>query len=80
MENKLGYRIWDLVIRHPLICPANAHGAIIWRTQPLSGMRIDSVCRRDCAANGACWCGKLRTGPDGVIRVTERPGQEEEVS
>lgn len=58
----LRWKLWGLATRLRRVCPANAHGALIWRTRPLREMGVDSMCRRDCAANGACWCGKLRDG------------------
>ena len=60
-RDKFRWMLYGLVTRSRRVCPANAHGAIIWRTQPLRGILVDSTCRRDCAANGFCWCGNLRT-------------------
>ena len=60
MTGRLRWKLWDLVTRLPWVCPANAHSALIWRTRPLREMAVDGACRRDCAANGSCWCNKLR--------------------
>lgn len=60
MLDRLRWKIWGLVIRHPRVCPANAHGAVIWRTRPLREITVDRACRQGCADNGTCWCGKLR--------------------
>jgi len=57
---RLRWKLWGLATRSRRICPANAHGALIWRTQPLRGVFVDRTCRRDCAATGSCWCGNLR--------------------
>ena len=59
---KLRWRLWGLLCRSRRVCPSNAHSALIWRTKPLREVGIDWMCRSDCAANGACWCGKLRAG------------------
>jgi hypothetical protein len=55
LYQRLRWRIWTLLTRSRRICPANAHSLIIYgeRRDP----RIDSMCRRDAAANGSCWCG-----------------------
>ena len=60
MGKRLRWMLFGLITRSRRVCPANAHGALIWRTQPLRGIRVDSTCRKDCAANGTCWCGNLR--------------------
>ena len=60
VSERLRWKLWGLVTRSRRVCPANAHGAIIWRTQPLRGILVDRTCRRDCAATGSCWCGNLR--------------------
>ena len=60
MSERLRWKLWGLVTRSRRVCPANAHGALIWRTQPLRGVFVDRTCRRDCAATGSCWCGNLR--------------------
>lgn len=52
--------LWSTLCRLPQVCPANAHGVLIWRTR--NDPRIDGACRCGCADNGACWCGKLRDG------------------
>lgn len=57
---RLRWKLWGLVTRSRRVCPANAHGALLWGTQPLRGILVDSTCRRDCVANGSCWCGNLR--------------------
>lgn len=57
--------LWRLVTRSKRVCPANAHSRLIWRIrdQPIG---IDDVCRRDAAACGVCWCGKI--DPKGALR------------
>jgi hypothetical protein len=60
MDNRIGWKLWGLLTRSRRVCPANAHGAVIWRTRPLREIFVDSVCRQDCALNGQCWCGNLR--------------------
>ena len=60
MRNRLRWKLWGLVTRSRRVCPVNAHGAIIWRTRLLREVTVDGACRRDCAATGSCWCGKLR--------------------
>ena len=60
MSERLRWKVWGLVTRSRRVCPANAHGALIWRVQPLRGVFVDSTCRRDRAATGSCWCGNLR--------------------
>jgi hypothetical protein len=57
-NTKLMWRIWGAACRLPNVCPANAHGVLIWQTQ--ADPRINWVCREDCARNRTCWCGKLR--------------------
>lgn len=61
---RLRWFAWRHLIRLPRVCPANAHSRIIWRIEHddgfVKGCLIDDMCRRDCAANDACWCGKLR--------------------
>jgi hypothetical protein len=64
MNERLRWKLWDLVTRSRRVCPANAHSAIIWRTRPLREIGVDGICRRDLAANGACWCGNLREARD----------------
>ena len=56
----LRWKVYGLALRLPNVCPANAHGALIWRTRSLREMTVDRACRSDCAANGSCWCNKLR--------------------
>jgi len=68
MLERLRWKLWGLVTRSRRVCPANAHGALIWRTQPLRGVFVDSTCRRDCAATGSCWCGNLRCPALGQLR------------
>lgn len=63
MDNWLGWKLWGLLTRFRRVCPANAHGAVIGHTRPLREVFVDRTCRADCALNGACWCGNLRTGP-----------------
>ena len=65
VTERIRWKLWGLLTRSRRVCPANAHGAIIWRTQPLRGILVDSTCRRDCAATGSCWCGNLRKGGGG---------------
>jgi hypothetical protein len=60
MVNRLRWKLWALVTRSRRVCPASAHGAVIWRTRPLREIGVDSACRRDLAASGCCWCGNLR--------------------
>jgi len=56
-------RRWDVARQldeaHPEWCWANlGTWALGWNR--LREAKDIEVCRRDCAANGACWCGKLR--------------------
>ena len=55
---KVRWRLWSLAIRSRRVCPASAHSLIIWGY--LRDPCVDDMCRRDCADNGTCWCGKLR--------------------
>ena len=57
------WKAYYLACKLPGICPANAHGVLIWHTRV--NPRIDGTCREDCALNGNCWCGKLRSEKDG---------------
>jgi hypothetical protein len=52
------WRLWCLASGLPGVCKASAYDLLISgrRRSPLT----DDVCRDDLAANGACWCGKLR--------------------
>lgn len=54
---RLDWWLYRWLCKRRNICPANAHGLLIWRTR--EDPRIDSLCRGDVARNGACWCGKL---------------------
>jgi hypothetical protein len=65
VSERLRWKLWGLVTRSRRVCPANAVGAVVWRTQPLRGILVDGTCRRDCARNGACWCGNLRAASRG---------------
>jgi hypothetical protein len=63
VSEKFRWWLWALACRLPRVCPANAHTSLILsypgrRRSPL----VDDVCRSDCAANGECWCRKLRRG------------------
>lgn len=60
----LAWALWGLLIRSRRVCPANAHGALIWHTRPRWAIGEDRACREDRASNGACWCGKR--GNDGL--------------
>lgn len=51
--------LWAQVSKLRRACPAGTHGRIIWRDRD-SGWKVSDTCRRDLAANGSCWCGKLR--------------------
>lgn len=55
---RIRWWLWRLLIKRRSVCPANAHTLMIYgdRRDP----RVDDVCRRDLAATGTCWCGKLR--------------------
>ena len=59
MAERLRWKLWGLVTRSRRVCPANAHASIIWGFRD-QGLLVDSTCRRDCANNGACYCGNLR--------------------
>ncbi len=61
MAERLRWKLWGLLTRPRRVCPANAHGALIWRTRPVREIFIDRMCRTDLEANGGCWCGRLRT-------------------
>lgn len=43
--------------RLPGLCPVGTQSRIAQGGQ--ISLRVDDVCRLDCAENGACWCGKL---------------------
>lgn len=60
MSGKLRWKLWGLVTRSRRVCPANAHGAIIWRNRPLREIGVDGIRRFDLALNGSCWCGNLQ--------------------
>lgn len=60
--SRLRWKLWGLLCRSRRVCPANAHSALIWRTRSVREIAVDDICRRDLAANGCCWCGKLRDG------------------
>jgi hypothetical protein len=60
MAERLRWKLWGLLTRSRRVCPANAHSALIWRMRPAREIFVDSMCRKDCALNGACWCGNLR--------------------
>lgn len=53
------WKLWGLLVRHPRVCPANAHGALIWRSHPWWQVGVDRTCR-DLGNAPSCWCGKLR--------------------
>jgi hypothetical protein len=53
------WRVWGLVTRSRRVCPVNAHSSILWGFWE-RGLLVDESCRRDCADNGACYCGNLR--------------------
>lgn len=57
-NERVRWKLWWWLTKSRHICPANAHTLLIYgdRRDP----RIDDGCRRDCAANGTCWCGRLR--------------------
>jgi hypothetical protein len=61
MSEWLRWKLWGLITRLPRMCPSNAHTAIVL-THPgrNRGVFVDRACRRDCAVNSTCWCGKLR--------------------
>lgn len=63
VPKRLRWRLWGLLTRSRRICPANSHSLLIWgyKRDP----RVDGTCRRDCAANGTCYCGNLRAGVAG---------------
>jgi len=64
MSERLRWKLWGLVTRLPRVCPSNAHTAIVLdRPDRNRSILVDRTCRRDCAANGFCWCGKLRCEP-----------------
>jgi hypothetical protein len=70
MTERLRWKLWGLLIRMPGVCPSNAHTAIVL-TYPGRNRNVftDQACRRDCAAIGFCWCGKLRH--DAAPAITE---------
>lgn len=55
---RIRWRVWSAVSKLPGVCPASAHSRIVMgvRDRPV---RIDSMCTRDAADNGVCWCGKV---------------------
>lgn len=53
------WQLWGLLTRSRHVCPVNAHSSIL-RGNWDRGLRVDESCRRDCAENGACYCGNLR--------------------
>lgn len=64
-RERLRWWLWRLVVRHPDVCPARAHGVIVWDGwkdgRGERSIRIGSSCRDDCARNSVCWCGKIRS-------------------
>jgi len=56
---RLRWRLYGAACRLPFVCGVNAHGTIIAGRR--RGILIDSGCRRDAAANGTCYCGRLET-------------------
>jgi hypothetical protein len=61
MSERLRWMLWSLAVRLPRVCPSNAHTAIVAAYPGRSrNLLIDQACKRDCAAVGSCWCGKLR--------------------
>jgi hypothetical protein len=60
----LRWKLYGLAVDRLGACPANAHSALIWGSRSVREMAVDRTCRRDCAANGSCWCGKLRRAGD----------------
>ena len=62
MRARLRWKLWGLLCLSRRVCPANAVGAVVWRSRPLREIAVDDVCRSDCAVSGTCWCGKLRDG------------------
>lgn len=77
---RLAWKLWGLACKHPRVCPANAHSALIWHTRPLREIFIDWTCRSDLVANGGtCWCGKLRATDPGTAPLPPAgggPGQD----
>jgi hypothetical protein len=60
----LRWKLWGLASRLPGVCPSNAHTVIVCAHPDRNrNPFIDGACRRDCAAVGFCWCGKLRQPP-----------------
>lgn len=57
------WRLWSLIVRHPKVCPVNAHSVMVCGIRDRT-LLINHMCRTDCARNGTCWCGKLRTTED----------------
>lgn len=59
---------WSKLCDDPTICNANAYSAVVWGYDDVDP-HIDSVCHKDLAANGYCWCGKLQI--DGIGEKNE---------
>lgn len=77
--NRLDWWLFRHLSRVPGLCVAKLHGLLIWRTR--EDPRINAMCRRDLAANGSCWCGKLRDGFPvrvGDVGTTPTPGKRDE--
>lgn len=61
--SRVRWFIADRLDRLPGFCWANlVTWALGWHTMRERGVRQDSVCRADFAANGVCYCGKLKRG------------------
>jgi hypothetical protein len=60
----LRWRFWGLASRLSRVCPSNAYKVFVCAHPDRNrNPFIDGACRRDCAATGFCWCGKLRQSP-----------------
>jgi hypothetical protein len=59
LKARLRWKLWGLLVRSRRVCPVNSHSRIIWGYRD-RGLLVDSMCRRDCADNGTCYCGNLR--------------------
>lgn len=57
MAKRNDWPLFEELCKRPEICNANAYGVAI--DGDGSHATIDSVCHRDFAENGVCWCGKL---------------------
>ena len=63
-RERFGWRLWTLAGRLPArcnICPSNSHTALVLTYPGRSrNLFVDEGCRRDAAANGSCYCNRIK--------------------